>query len=154
MQANFKRHYAFNIRLIGDRVENRFKFFFNGFELMGNGSEGIVPDFFHEALKFWVEVKGSYNQADYGANIKEYQVEVFSNTKNPVVYFFGFHDFDNASTKLAGLTLPLQKLSFERALHLVSGYFISSELVKRIFVKEKKIVKKMIFYIVFYVEDF
>lgn len=129
-------------KLIGSRVERIFSEEFGGFEFTDTKRTGRVPDFFNSKYGFWVEVKASYSQRDYGARVKKYQIDSFDKLDEPVVYFFGFHDFSNATRKLAGLRERHQIEVLNRRLNLLSGYFVSADLVKSIWEKEKRISKK------------
>ncbi|MFT4311685.1 MAG: hypothetical protein ACMXYF_00465 [Candidatus Woesearchaeota archaeon] len=112
--------------------------------LQRNGPEFITnkdPDFLCKTPDgniFGLEAKTSF--INYGAQIKDYQVESFQEKNYPVFYLIGFHMVPNLAKIWRTLKRPKRHL--QRNFCLDSLYFCSCSVIDALFAKEFLIAKK------------
>jgi len=92
----------------------------------------VVPDFEHPL--FFAEAKACFEQPDYTAHIKQYQVEEFKKLtlKKPVVYLIGFHDFANSMTRLSTQSTSQKEAMLEREMNVSRFYIVDSAIINHI----------------------
>jgi hypothetical protein len=109
-------------------------------ELISIGKNKNGHDFYHPNLNFWIEAKAGNIQ--WGPRIKEEQICKLSRFKEPVIYALGFHNFDDANKRLVQKTEWGRQRFLDENLHVLYSYFVTSDLIKKIWEKESRISKK------------
>lgn len=104
-------------------------------ELVSTVNDLNVPDFYHNS-GFWVEAKVGNQQ--WGPRIKEYQIECFMDFPEPIIYAFGFHNFDNAFQRLTQRTERGRQKCLEAEMSFVERVLVDKEIVEKIWRKESK----------------
>jgi hypothetical protein len=108
-------------------------------DLISTSGDERVPDFYHPS-GFWVEAKAG--NIAWGGRIKQYQLNQVSDFKDPVVYAFGMHNFDNAMARLRQMTERGRQACLQREMDFVETYFISGEIVRGILERDTKVSEK------------
>jgi hypothetical protein len=109
-------------------------------ELISTCGNKDGPDFYHPELKFWVETK--VGNIFWGQRIKEEQISKLDRFQEPVVYSLGFHNFHDAHKRLIQNTERGRQNFLDKNLQVLDVYFISSDLIKKIWEKESRISQK------------
>ena len=109
-------------------------------ELESTSGDLNVPDFHHPS-GFWVEAKAGNRL--WGGRVKEFQFEQESELDEPVVYAFGMHNLDEATRRLKQKTERGRQRFLEQNMAFVETYFVSGEIVKKLFEREKRVSAKM-----------
>ncbi|MGY4884526.1 MAG: hypothetical protein ACP5NZ_03020 [Nanobdellota archaeon] len=115
-------------------IEERFP------ELISTCGNKDGPDFYHPTLNFWVEAK--VGNILWGQRIKEEQVHKLDDFKEPIIYALGFHNFHDANKRLIQETEWGRQRFLDKNLKVLNTYFISSDLIKKIWEKESRISQK------------
>jgi hypothetical protein len=123
---------------IGDRWEDVLEDSFPSLE-RNESEDQRLPDFYHPD-GFYIEAKAGNRL--WGGRVKPAQLDHAKKLDRPVIYAFGMHDLDNAKQVLNQDTEEKRKDFLEKNMHFVEVYFISGSLVRKIFVKERRLSKK------------
>jgi hypothetical protein len=109
-------------------------------ELISLGDDKNGPDFYHPELKFWIEAKTG--NILWGQRIKEEQILQLERFGEPVIYALGFHNFHDANKRLIQKTEKGRQKFLDKNLQILDTYFISSDLIRKIWEKESRVSKK------------
>lgn len=120
---------------IGRRFEEFFIEHFPGFEPHTKDGDRI-PDFYNPKFNFWVEVKCG-NQ-EWGVRLKEEQRDSFRQLGEPIIYFIGLHNFEDALQRLRGKTDAQRLRLLRRKMDILETHLVSSEIVDRVIEKETR----------------
>jgi hypothetical protein len=109
-------------------------------ELISTCNNKDGPDFYHPELNFWIEAK--VGNILWGQRIKEEQIAQLYRFKEPVIYALGFHNFDDANKRLIQKTEWGRQRFLDNNLQVLNTYFVTSDLIKKIWKKESRVSKK------------
>lgn len=109
-------------------------------ELISTGNNQEGPDFYHPELNFWVEAKAG--NILWGQRIKEEQIAKLDRFEEPVIYALGFHNFHDANKRLIQKTEWGRQKFLDKNLQVLGTYFLSGDLIKKIWEKESRISQK------------
>lgn len=115
-------------------IEERFP------ELISTSYNKEGPDFYHPKLKFRVEAK--IGNILWGPRIKEEQILQLDRYIEPVIYALGFHNFHDANKRLIQKTEWGRQRFLDKNLQVLETYFVSSDLIKKIWEKESRVSQK------------
>lgn len=98
----------------------------------------ILPDF--SCPIFDAEAKAGY--WEYGAQLKEFQVEGFNPNGKPIIYLIGYHSISGLRALTQNMDEEEMDALLENKGEMHSAYAVSNDIIKRIWGKEHKISKR------------
>jgi len=127
--------------LIGKRFETILQELYPELIYVGDDTN-IVPDFEHPL--FFAEAKVCFDKPDFTVHLKEYQVEGFRelSEQKPVVYIIGFHDFEDSSTRLSGLSAARRKSLLAEEMKISKLYVVDGSVIANIWNRRNYVCKK------------
>jgi hypothetical protein len=127
--------------LIGKRFETILQELYPELEYVGDETNHI-PDFEHPL--FYAEAKVSLDKPDFAAHLKQYQIESFGEfeTKKPVIYLVGFHNFSDSMRRLSGLSQIERELILTEEMNLVKLYVVDNSTITNIWKMRNYICQK------------
>lgn len=100
-------------------------------------SGGRVPDFYCRTGGFWLEAK--VGNESWGPRLKGYQVENFSEIKEPIVYALGFHNFEDAGKRLSGHSRGRMGQILGKNMGINKVAFVDGDLIRKIWEAERRV---------------
>ena len=107
-------------------------------DIIWTAGDSNVPDFHHPS-GFWIEAKTG--NVRWGGRLHEYQMK-YNNFREPLVYAFGMHNFDDARARLHQTTEGWRQRCLKKNMEIVELYFVSGDVVNGILRKDEKISAK------------
>lgn len=120
---------------IGNRFERFFAGNFPGFENHTQDKE--VPDFYNPEFGFWVETK--VGNIAWGVRLKADQKKRFENIHEPIVYYLGLHNFDDAKARLERRSESDRQRMLRRSMQILESYFVTSDIIQKVLDKESRL---------------
>jgi hypothetical protein len=127
--------------LIGKRFEEILKEKYPELRYIGD-EDNVVPDFEHPL--FYAEAKAAFMQHDYAVHLKQYQIESFKHfeSRKPVLYLIGFHNFENSMKRLGDLSLKQRKNMLSKEMDIVRMFIVDNSIIKGIWQRRNYVCEK------------
>jgi hypothetical protein len=128
-------------QLIGKRFEEILKELYPELNYVGD-ERNLVPDFEHE--HFYAEAKVAFSQHDFAIHLKRYQIDAFQKytAEKPVLYLIGFHDFENSTEKLHGLSTLRKRNKLNKEMLVNKFYVVDNKTITKIWEKRNYVCEK------------
>jgi hypothetical protein len=127
--------------LIGKRFEEILMEKYPELEYIGD-EKNLVPDFRHPL--FYAEAKAAFMQHDYAVHLKQYQIESFKEfeSKKPVIYLIGFHNFEDSTKRLGNLSTRKRKNLLTKEMDIIKMFIVDNSAIKGIWQKRNYVCEK------------